>query len=326
MEYMASLLLLLSMASLLLSPLSLADPNATTMPTPSGEIQREMDQQILATVLPDSSSNTQPFLTSPTGKYTSYLLRHKTTPESGGYGSDFCYIQIQDTVSGDSVWESECEPVSSANACTLVFSDTGLAVLDGSQSVWDTGASNGNNFPATLELADLGDMMVADKDGELVWKASDDPRVNQGCGSPDLGSGSPTFVGGDDSSPLGQQLPPPPPYLSEGALPLAPASPPVVGDDNLTSGQAPPLAPTSAQFAAPTSGDENIPYNQQPPSYSSNVAFGQQQEQQMSAFHGLHGVNQPSVDNNAYDSGCSRKEGLIGILLVVVSHLVLRGL
>ncbi|URE19098.1 hypothetical protein MUK42_12827 [Musa troglodytarum] len=314
---MASLLLLFSMVSLLLSPPSLADPNATTMPTPSGAIQREMDQQILATVLPDSSSNTQPFLTSPTGKYTGYLLRHKTTPESGGYVRDFCYIQIQDTVSGDSVWESQCEPVNSANACTLVFSDTGLAVLDGSQSVWDTGASSGNNFPATLELADLGDMTVADKDGELVWKASDDPRVNQGCGSPDLGSGSPTFVGGDDSSPLGQQLPPPPPYLSEGTLPLAPASPP---------GLAPPVAPTSAPFAAPTSGDENIPYNRQPPSYSSNGAFGQQQEQRQSAFHGLHGVNQPLLDNNAYDSGCSRNEGLIGILLAVVGHLVLRGL
>ncbi|URE19100.1 hypothetical protein MUK42_12827 [Musa troglodytarum] len=262
------------MVSLLLSPPSLADPNATTMPTPSGAIQREMDQQILATVLPDSSSNTQPFLTSPTGKYTGYLLRHKTTPESGGYVRDFCYIQIQDTVSGDSVWESQCEPVNSANACTLVFSDTGLAVLDGSQSVWDTGASSGNNFPATLELADLGDMTVADKDGELVWKASDDPRVNQGCGSPD----------------------------------------------------APPVAPTSAPFAAPTSGDENIPYNRQPPSYSSNGAFGQQQEQRQSAFHGLHGVNQPLLDNNAYDSGCSRNEGLIGILLAVVGHLVLRGL
>ena len=35
----------------------------------------------------------------------------------------------------------------------------------------------------TLNLLDSGDMQIRDKDGKLVWKASDNPIINQNCGS-----------------------------------------------------------------------------------------------------------------------------------------------
>ncbi|CAD5190225.1 unnamed protein product [Musa acuminata subsp. malaccensis] len=261
---MASFFLFLCISSLILCPPSQAD-DANAVHTPLGTIQRETKQQILATVPPNPSGNTEPFLTSPLGKYVGYLLRRETAPGAGGMGNDFCYIQIQEAASGASVWESECEPVSSANACSLVFCDAGLALFDGSNPVWDTGASGHNNFPATLELVDHGDMRVIDKDGELVWKASDDARVNQHCGlpgSPGLPSGAPPFVGpigGDDNPPFGQQPQQTTPYPTNGALPLAPASAPLVapasGDEN-SNGDLP-LAPASAPLVAPASGDEN---------------------------------------------------------------------
>ncbi|XP_039113701.1 uncharacterized protein LOC120284187 [Dioscorea cayenensis subsp. rotundata] len=181
----------------------------TTTTTPSGTIQRTTKQQILASIPPSSPDNSQPFLTSPSGKYTALLLRRETAPAAGGFGNDFCYIQVQETSSGQSLWESECAPVSTANTCSLVFDDNGLDVFDGSNPVWDTGADN--DFLETLQIVDEGDMRIIDRDGELAWKASDDPRSNQGCGLPGsagLAPESPPFakpLGGDVSNlPFGQ--------------------------------------------------------------------------------------------------------------------------
>lgn len=75
--------------------------------------------------------------------------------------------------------------------------------------MWDTGADN--DFLETLQIVDEGDMRIIDRDGELAWKASDDPRSNQGCGLPGsagLAPESPPFakpLGGDVSNlPFGQ--------------------------------------------------------------------------------------------------------------------------
>ncbi|KAG1360955.1 activating signal cointegrator 1 complex subunit 2 [Cocos nucifera] len=202
-KHLASFFLYLSISSLFLSSLSFAT-------IPSGAIERTTKQQILASIPPHSTENTQPFLTSPSGKYTAYLLRRETAPAAGGFGNDFCYIQVQDSSSEESMWESECAPVSTANACSLVFTDGGLEVFDGSESVWD-GDGEGESFPVRLDLVDDGDMRVIDKEGELFWRASDDPRANQGCGlpgSPGLAPESPPFsqpIGTNDNLPFGQQ-------------------------------------------------------------------------------------------------------------------------
>ncbi|XP_010935385.1 uncharacterized protein [Elaeis guineensis] len=208
-KHLASFLLYLSISSLLLSSLSFAT-------IPSGTIERTTKQQILASIPPHSAENTQPFLTSPSGKYTAYLGRRETAPAAGGFGNDFCYIQVQDSSSEESMWESECAPVSTANACSLVFTDQGLEVFDGSESVWD-GDGEGESFPVRLDLVDDGDMRVIDKEGELFWRASDDPRENQGCGlpgSPGLAPESPPFsqpIGTNNNPPFGQQQQQPPP-------------------------------------------------------------------------------------------------------------------
>ncbi|XP_008808646.2 collagen alpha-1(I) chain-like [Phoenix dactylifera] len=202
-KHVTSFLLYLSISSLLLSIPSLAT-------VPSGTMQRTTKQQILATIPPNSAENNQPFLTSPSGTYTAYLLRRETAPAAGGFGNDFCYIQVQETASKKSMWESECAPVSTANACSLVFDDEGLEVFDGSESVWN-GDGKGESFPARLDLVDDGDMRVIDKEGELFWRASDDPRANQGCGlagSPGLAPESPPFskpIGTNGNLPFGQQ-------------------------------------------------------------------------------------------------------------------------
>ncbi|KAJ0974266.1 hypothetical protein J5N97_016231 [Dioscorea zingiberensis] len=176
--------------------------------TPSGTIERITKQQILASIPPATADNSQPFLSSPSGKYTAYLFRHETAPSAGGFGNDFCYIQVQETSSGQSLWESECAPVSTENSCSLIFDENGLDVFDGSTPAWDTGAENENL--KTLQLVDEGDMRIVDRDGELAWKASDDPRANQGCGLPGsagLAPDSPPFakpLGGDVNLPFGQ--------------------------------------------------------------------------------------------------------------------------
>ncbi|WOL13163.1 hypothetical protein Cni_G21932 [Canna indica] len=324
----------------------------------SGTIQREIKQQILASVSPNSPDNTVPFLTSPSGKYTGYLLRRETSPGAGGMGNDFCYVQIQDTESGAAVWESECEPVSSANACSLVLCDLGLAMFDGSNDVWDTGADNGNNFPASLELVDLGDMRVIDKDGELVWRASDDPRVNQRCGlpgSPGFPSDAPPFVtpiGGGSNPPFGQQNAG---YTGTGALPVAtpPVAAPVGGEDNLStdpSNGVLPVPAASPPVAAPVGGEDNLPSNPSngaatpagggnslpsdlptpvaPPPVLGPSGVGDETAAplypsngafgQQQQLQGLNGGHQPLVDNNPYDSGSSRMESWTGVVFMVV--------
>ncbi|XP_068640765.1 uncharacterized protein [Aristolochia californica] len=153
--------------------------------TPPGTIERTTKQQILVSIPPSSEASgptggaSELFLSSPSGKFEGYLLRRETAPGAGGFGNDFCYIQIQE--GGKSVWESECAPVTTANTCSLVFSDAGLEIFDGSRSSWDTDA-DGEQLE-TLVMVDTGDMQIRDKDGELAWKASDNPLSNQECGS-----------------------------------------------------------------------------------------------------------------------------------------------
>ncbi|XP_008788463.2 uncharacterized protein LOC103706202 [Phoenix dactylifera] len=246
MEFLASLIL----SSLLLSP-----PAQAT--TPSGTIQRTTKQQILASIPPGTHENTVPFITSPSGKYTAYLLRRETAPDAGGFGNDFCYIQVQDTSTEQSMWESECAPVSTANTCAVVFSDNGLEVFDGSNSAWATehAESADENFLETLELVDEGDLWIRDKTGELAWKASEDPRANQGCGlpgSPGLAPARPPFaapVGGDDNLPFGQQ--------SQGGQQQLPQP------STLSTRQAEPSAGVSQAFGFGGSNPlgDNIPYD-----------------------------------------------------------------
>ncbi|MQL76409.1 hypothetical protein Taro_008783 [Colocasia esculenta] len=163
--------------------------------TPSGTIKRVTKQHILATIPAGPGAASEPFISSPSGKYTGYLLRRETTPGAGGFGNDFCYIQVRDTSSGHSVWESDCAPASLANACTLMFTTAGLEVFDGSRSTWDAGVDD--QHLETLELVDEGDMRIRTRDGELAWKASDSPLANQQCGmpgSPGLSSALPPFA------------------------------------------------------------------------------------------------------------------------------------
>uniref|UniRef100_A0A0E0KNZ7 non-specific serine/threonine protein kinase n=1 Tax=Oryza punctata TaxID=4537 RepID=A0A0E0KNZ7_ORYPU len=112
------------------------------------------------------------FLTSPSGKYAAYFVRSHIVPGGGGRGM--------------SVWESECRPVSTVNTCTLLFSWHGLEVFDGSEEVWH-GETNtdGTNFLQRLELVDDGDMRIRDKDGELAWRASDEPRHREPWAAPE---------------------------------------------------------------------------------------------------------------------------------------------
>lgn len=178
-------------------------PWHATATSPTGTIQRETKQQILASIPPHWQENPVLFLTSPSGKYTAYFLRSQTAPGAGGLGADFCYVEVLDTsdpgAEGRSVWESECLAVSTVNTCSLVFSWKGLEVFDGSNSVWHTHdtQSDSQNFLETLELVDEGDMRILDKGGELAWKASDEPRAAQHCGmpgSPGLASAFPPFA------------------------------------------------------------------------------------------------------------------------------------
>ncbi|KAL6623068.1 hypothetical protein ACP70R_032947 [Stipagrostis hirtigluma subsp. patula] len=196
--------------------------------SPPGTIQRVTKQQILASIPPGGGPPVL-FLTSPSGKYAAYFVRTHTVPGAGGLGADFCYVEVIDTTTaggaegevegagagagGASLWESECRPISTVNTCALVFSWDGLEVFDGSEEVWH-GETNrdGTNFLETLELVDDGDMRIRDKDGELAWRASDEPRHAQHCGapgSPGLAAALPPFaepVGTHSSNlPFGQE-------------------------------------------------------------------------------------------------------------------------
>ncbi|XP_059635681.1 uncharacterized protein LOC132277857 [Cornus florida] len=149
----------------------------------AGTIERTSKQQVLASLPPSHETmptygSSQQFLTSPSAKYAAFLVRTENSIGGGGFGNDFCYIQVQQ--SGQSVWESECTSVSNADTCTLVFSDAGLELFEGSHSAWDTGADD--EHLQTLDLLDGGDMEIRDKDGKLVWKTSNTPSVNQNCG------------------------------------------------------------------------------------------------------------------------------------------------
>lgn len=210
MELVFCIVICLSFAFLL--------PSFATATAPTGMIQRETKQQILASIPPHWQENPVLFLTSPSGKYAAYFMRSQTVPGAGGLGADFCYVEVLDTTEpgaeGRSVWESECLAVSTVNTCALVFSWKGLEVFDGSNSVWHTHdtESDDNNFLETLQLVDEGDMRVLDKGGELAWKASDEPRAAQHCGlpgSPGLASAMPPFAEpagqGSGNLPFGQE-------------------------------------------------------------------------------------------------------------------------
>uniref|UniRef100_A0A0E0EVY5 non-specific serine/threonine protein kinase n=1 Tax=Oryza meridionalis TaxID=40149 RepID=A0A0E0EVY5_9ORYZ len=187
---------------------------AAAVTGPPGTIERVVKQQILASIPPGGhgAGDVHPpvlFLTSPSGKYAAYFVRSHTVPGAGGLGADFCYVEVVVNKGGEgdaavvagggmSVWESECRPVSTVNTCTLLFSWHGLEVFDGSQEVWH-GETNtdGTNFLQRLELVDDGDMRIRDKDGELAWRASDEPRHAQHCGapgSPGLATAFPPFA------------------------------------------------------------------------------------------------------------------------------------
>uniref|UniRef100_M8BAN2 Uncharacterized protein n=1 Tax=Aegilops tauschii TaxID=37682 RepID=M8BAN2_AEGTA len=167
-------------------------PSHVAATAPTGMVERETKQQILASIPPHWEENPVLFLTSPSGKYAAYFMRSQTAPGAGGLRADFCYVEVLDTTApgaeGWSVWESECLAVSTVNTCALVFSWKGLEVFDGSNPVSHTHdtESDDNNFLKTLQLVDEGDMRILDKGGELAWKASDEPRAAQHCGMPGL--------------------------------------------------------------------------------------------------------------------------------------------
>ncbi|KAL6645929.1 hypothetical protein ACP70R_017537 [Stipagrostis hirtigluma subsp. patula] len=209
MQLISYIVVCLSLAFLL--------PSQATATAPTGTLQRETKQQILASIPPHWEENPVLFLTSPSGKYAAYFMRSETAPGAGGLGADFCYVEVLDTTApgaeGRSVWESECMAVSTVNTCALVFSWNGLEVFDGSTSVWHTHdpRSGDHNFLETLELVDEGDMRILDKGCELAWKASDEPRAAQHCGmpgSPGLAAALPPFaepIGhGSSDLPFGQ--------------------------------------------------------------------------------------------------------------------------
>ena len=104
------------------------------------------------------------------------------------------------------MWESECAAVSNVNACTLLFSDADLEIFDGSRSTWDSDADG--DYLERLDLIYAGDMQIRDKEGELAWKANDNPIVNQNCGSigsPGLAPETPPFATPiEEDTPFGQ--------------------------------------------------------------------------------------------------------------------------
>ncbi|OVA18550.1 hypothetical protein BVC80_1831g87 [Macleaya cordata] len=317
--FLSILVIFLSSSILLSSVHSLA---------PAGTSERITKQQLLASLPPTTHEITTPtgasqlFLTSPSGKYSVFLLRRETSIGAGGFGSDFCYIQVQE--SGVSVWESECTPVSNVNTCSLVFSDAGLEIFDGSNSAWDNDV-DGDDLE-TLELMDSGDMQIRDKDGELVWKASDNPIINQNCGSigaPEMSPALPPFAspihGDDDQGPFGQ---------------------PAVNDNNNNNNNqaaAGGLVPQQPQLGVPEQhqnqqkepteelqlepAPSHIPQLQggglnQPAPFSS--ALNHHEDDQHFGASSSHEQQQPLIDNTPFDSGSPReKQFKVGVTLLV---------
>lgn len=85
--------LFLTICFLLSQPLGATADAATSVP--AGTIQRVTKQQILAAIPPHSEENVTPFLTSPSGKFVACLIRHGTAPGAGGFGNDFCFVQVE---------------------------------------------------------------------------------------------------------------------------------------------------------------------------------------------------------------------------------------
>lgn len=153
------------------------------------------------------------------------------------------------------MWESECASVSNVNTCTLLFSDAGLEIFDGSRSTWDSDA-DGDHLQR-LDLLDAGDMQIRDEEGELAWKASDNPLVNQNCGSigaPGLSPETPPFATPiDQETPFGQD----------------PQQQPQLGDSQQSLGQYPsalsqPFASVNQPLGASINNQDlldNTPYN-----------------------------------------------------------------
>ncbi|CAN6311517.1 unnamed protein product [Urochloa humidicola] len=343
--------LLPCIAALLLLSCSLAA--ATTTPLP-GTIERVTKQRILASIPPGGGEPVL-FLTSPSGKYAAYFVRTHTAPGAGGLGADFCYVEVVATAgahggaaadgeaaegfpaaaaSGTSVWESECRPISTVNTCTLLFSWHGLEVFDGAEEVWH-GETNtdGTNFLETLELVDDGDMRIRDKDGELAWRASDEPRHAQYCGapgSPGLATALPPFaepLGAHSSNlPFGQDphgnghsadLPQAADVGGTGAAAAyggAGAAAPGVAGPGLGDGEHDAAADGDGSGAAAFGGAAGV----------AEAGLGQG-EHDAAAFGA-----QPLVDNSPYDSG-AWKEGrrayiaAIGVALCVSAVLGVMG-
>uniref|UniRef100_A0ACD5X0A7 Uncharacterized protein n=1 Tax=Avena sativa TaxID=4498 RepID=A0ACD5X0A7_AVESA len=249
-------------------------PSYATASVPTGMIERETKQQILASIPPHGQENPVLFLTSPSGKYAAHFIRSPTVPGAGGLGADFCYVEILDAsepgVEGQSVWESECLAVSTINTCALVFSWKGLEVFDGSNSVWHTHDTESvdNNFLRTLELVDEGDMRILDKGGELAWKARDEPRAAQHCGMP----GSPGLVSA--AAPFGQPI-----GKGSGNLPFGQDE---GGNGNGNAGVAQPQAAVYGGVAGQGQAADDV---------GQTIGFG----------------SQPLVDNSPYDSGALKK-------------------
>ncbi|KAF6154827.1 hypothetical protein GIB67_033856 [Kingdonia uniflora] len=298
--------------------------------TPAGTIERTTKQQLLASLTPGhettpTSGSSQLFLTSPSGKYSVYLLRRETSIGAGGFGADFCYVQVQD--SGVPVWESECASVSNVNTCSLVFSDAGLEIFDGSRSTWNTDVNDNNQHLETLVLIDSGDMQIRDKDGELVWKASENPIVNQNCGSigaPGLSPANPPFASpihgttgpfGQNVANQGQQQP----QLGNqqgGQQPQHEESQPQPEDQQPQpqpeEQQSQPEDEEQQQPGVSVEGGETQPSSglTKQPFSSPNKAFGANQQQ-------------PLVDNTPFDSGSSIKKpfefGIMGFVSLIAT-------
>lgn len=161
---------------------------ASLVQSGAGAIQRTKDQLLLASLQPSTeatstspgSISSQLFLTSPSGSSAAYLIRPVNSASSGGH--DYCYIQVQG--GSAAVWKSTCASVSQANTCSLVFSGSGLEILDGSRSSWRTNVDGGHlRNPETLLLLDGGDLQIRDQSGRIVWMASGSQAVDRNCGS-----------------------------------------------------------------------------------------------------------------------------------------------
>ncbi|KAK9129498.1 hypothetical protein Sjap_009985 [Stephania japonica] len=269
---------------------------------PVGTIERSTKQQILASIPPPGHEAIPPqlFLTSTAGAYSAFLLRRETSQGAGGFGSDFCYIQVQDH-SGSSVWESECTPVSNVNTCTLVLSDAGFEIFDGSRSAWDSDVDVDEHVHLErLELMDTGDMQMRDNEGELSWKASDSPASNQNCGSvgaPGQAPAHPPFAAPIHSNkgPFGQ----PQPVNSQPQQPLAaPAQP-------TTHFYGSPLQPGPAGLPQQVGSNQPIPV---PAADADQPLPGQPLSAGLNQPIGVLGNSQQPnlVDNTPFDSGSMR--------------------